>query len=149
MIGGIIGCFVIPPLSDKLRKRRLFIIMCIVASVPGLVGLTFATDYWLLLASGFFMGFFFMSSGPVIFQYGAEVSYPAPEATAQGLLMLAGQISGIIFIFGMDFFRTASGSMTFSGGAHRPGVLNIMFSLMLKESPMIGAERTLGTSIKK
>ena len=150
MIGGIIGCFVIPPLSDKLRKRRLFIIICIVASVPGLVGLTFATDYWLLLASGFFMGFFFMSSGPVIFQYGAEVSYPAPEATAQGLLMLAGQISGIIFIFGMDFFRTASGSMTpFLGVLIALAVLNIVFSLMLKESPMIGAERTFGTSIKK
>jgi MFS family permease len=140
MIGGIIGCFVIPPLSDKLRKRRLFIIICIAASAPGLVGLTFATAYWLLLASGFFMGFFFMSIGPVIFQYGAEVSYPAPEATSQGLLMLAGQISGIIFIFGMDFFRTTSGSMTpFLGVLIALAVLNIVFSLMLKESPMIGA----------
>ena len=140
MIGGILGCFVIPPLSDKLRKRRLFIIICIAASAPGLVGLTFATTYWLLLASGFFMGFFFMSVGPVIFQYGAEVSYPAPEATSQGLLMLAGQISGIIFIFGMDFFRTASGSMTpFLGVLIALAVLNIVFALMLKESPMIAA----------
>jgi len=140
MIGGILGCFVIPPLSDKLRKRRLFIIICIAASAPGLVGLTFATTYWLLLASGFFMGFFFMSVGPVIFQYGAEVSYPAPEATSQGLLMLAGQISGIIFIFGMDFFRTASGSMTpFLGVLIALAVLNIVLALMLKESSMIGA----------
>jgi MFS family permease len=140
MIGGIVGCFVIPPLSDKLRKRRLIIIICIAASAPGLVGLTFATSYWLLLVSGFFIGFFFMSAGPVIFQYGAEISYPSPEATSQGLLMLAGQISGIIFIFGMDFFRTASGSMTpFLVVLIGLAALNVVFSLMLKESPMIGA----------
>ena len=80
-----------------------------------------------------------MSVGPVIFQYGAEVSSPAPEATSQGLLMLAGQISGIIFIFGMDFFRTASGSMTpFLWVLIALAVLNIVFALMLKESDDCG-----------
>lgn len=140
MVGGIVGCFVIPPLSDKLRKRKLLIVICIAASAPGLVGLTFSSAYWLLLVSGFFMGFFFMSAGPVIFQYGAEVSYPAPEATSQGLLMLAGQLSGIIFIFGMDVFRTASGSMTPSLVVLIVlAVLNVLFSLRLKESSMITA----------
>jgi Na+/melibiose symporter-like transporter len=137
MIGGIIGCFVIPPLSDKFRKRKLFIALCIAASAPGLAGLTFATAYWLLLASGFFLGFFFMSAGPVIFQYGAEVSYPAPEATSQGLLMLAGQLSGIIFIFGMDVFRGASGSMTpFLWVLIALAAANIVFAFKLEESPM-------------
>jgi len=141
MIGGIMGCIIIPLLSDRFRKRKLFIVICIVASAPGLVGLTFATTFPLLLLSGFFMGFFFMSVAPVVFQYSAEISYPAPEATSQGLLMLAGQISGIIFIFAMDFFRSASGSM-------RPflivlialALFNIVLSLFLKESRMIASE---------
>jgi len=141
MIGGIMGCIIIPLLSDRFRKRKLFIVICIAASAPGLAGLTFATTFPLLLLSGFFMGFFFMSVAPVVFQYSAEISYPAPEATSQGLLMLAGQISGIIFIFAMDFFRSASGSM-------RPflivliglALFNIVLSLFLKESRMIAAE---------
>jgi len=141
MIGGIVGCFVIPPLSDKLRKRRMFIIICLILSAPGLIGLTFSTGYWLLLLSGFFLGFFFMSAGPVIFQYAAEVSYPSPEATSQGLLMLAGQISGIIFIFGMDFFRSESGSMSpFLIVLIILSLINIALSFMIKESSMIGAE---------
>jgi MFS family permease len=141
MIGGIVGCFVIPPLSDKLRKRRMFIIICLIVSAPGLIGLTFSTGYWLLLLSGFCLGFFFMSVGPVIFQYAAEVSYPSPEATSQGLLMLAGQISGIIFIFGMDFFRSESGSMTpFLIVLIVLSLINIALSFMIKESSMIGAE---------
>ncbi|MBW1891303.1 MAG: MFS transporter, partial [Deltaproteobacteria bacterium] len=110
MAGGILGCLVVPALSDRLRKRKLPVVVCLIGSLPGLIGLTFVTSFGWLLASGFLMGFFFMSIAPVAFQYGTEISYPAPEATSQGVLMLAGQISGIIFIFGMDMFRTESGS---------------------------------------
>ena len=142
MVGGILGCLVVPALSDKLRKRKLPVVVCLIGSLPGLIGLTFVTSYGWLLVAGFCMGFFFMSIGPVIFQYGTEVSYPAPEATSQGVLMLSGQISGIIFIFGMDRFRTESGSMTpFLVVMIGLWLVNILFSFMLKESSMItGAE---------
>lgn len=138
MLGGIFGCFTIPPLSDKLRKRKMLIVICVVATLPGLVGLAFATSYALLLFSGLFTGFFFMSVGPIMYQYSAEITAPAPEATSQGLLTLAGQISGIIFIFGMDLFRTESGSMTpFMIVMIALGAANIGLSLMLRESHMI------------
>lgn len=138
MAGGILGCLVVPALSDRLRKRKLPVVVCLVGSLPGLIGLTFVTSFGWLLASGFCLGFFFMSIGPVVFQYGTEISYPAPEATSQGVLMLAGQISGIIFIFGMDMFRTESGSMTpFLLVMIGLWVLNIALSFLLKESSMI------------
>lgn len=142
MAGGILGCLVVPALSDRLRKRKLPVVVCLVGSLPGLIGLTFVTSFGWLLASGFCMGFFFMSIGPVVFQYGTEVSYPAPEATSQGVLMLSGQISGIIFIFGMDMFRTESGSMTpFLLVMIGLWVLNIALSFMLKESSMVEGGR--------
>jgi len=142
MLGGIVGCLIIPVLSDKLRKRKPLIILCVLVCTPGLVGMTFVTSFWLLLVSGFFFGFFFMSVAPIAFQYSAEVSYPAPEATSQGLLMLAGQISGIIFIFAMDMFRTASGSMTpFLIVMIGLMLINIVLSFVLKESTMITSEQ--------
>jgi MFS family permease len=138
MVSGIVGCFIVPPLSDKYRKRKLFITICIIFSAPGLVGLTFANSYWLLLASGLVLGFFLLSAAPVIFQYAAEVSYPSPEATSQGVLMLSGQIAGIIFIFAMDYFRTESGSMTpFLIVLIGLSLLNILLSFLLKESRLI------------
>ncbi|MGA2527071.1 MAG: MFS transporter [Smithellaceae bacterium] len=112
MIGGIIGASILPPLSDKLRKRKLFMVIGAIGAIPGIVGMTYAGSYWLLLASGFVFGFFLLSAAPICFQYGAEICYPAPEATSQGLLLLAGQISGIIFIFGMDILTAASASKT-------------------------------------
>jgi hypothetical protein len=60
------------------------------------------------------MGFFLLSAGPIGFQYGAEATYPTPEGTSNGLLILMGQISGIIFIFAMDAFKAPDGSMTAS-----------------------------------
>jgi MFS family permease len=138
MVSGIVGCLIVPPLSDKYRKRKIFIVICIVFSTPGLIGLTFATSYWLLLVSGIVLGFFLLSAAPVIFQYAAEVSYPCPEATSQGMLMLSGQIAGIIFIFGMDHYRTESGSMTpFLIFLAALSLLNILLSLLLKESKLI------------
>jgi hypothetical protein len=47
------------------------------------------------------------------FQYGAEVTHPTPEGTSNGLLLLMGQISGIVFILGMDGLKSPeTGSMT-------------------------------------
>jgi len=45
---------------------------------------------------------------PAVLQYSAEISNPAPESTAQGLVLLAGQISGILFIFGINKFGITS-----------------------------------------
>jgi sugar phosphate permease len=113
VVGGIVGAVVMPLLSDRYRKRTPFLVLAIVGATLGLVGVTYATSYWLLLASAFVLGFFLLSAGPIGFQYGAEVAYPAPEGTSNGLLLLMGQISGIIFIFGMDSFKSPeTGSMT-------------------------------------
>ena len=113
IVAGIIGAFFIPMLSDHYKKRTPFIIISMVGATIGLVGITFATSYWLLLASGMLMGFFLLSAGPIGFQYGAEITYPTSEGTSNGLLLLMGQISGIAFIFGLDSFKSPiSGAMT-------------------------------------
>jgi len=113
--GGILGALVLPSLSDRSRKRTPFIIAAILGATLGLIGITYVTGYWLLLVAAFILGFFLLSAGPIGFQYGAEVTYPTPEGTSNGLLLLMGQISGIVFIFAMDSFKSpANGSMTTS-----------------------------------
>lgn len=114
IVGGIVGALVIPALSDRYRKRTPFLVLALTGAAIGLVGITFSDSYLILLISAFVFGFFLLSAGPVGFQYGAEVAYPAPEGTSNGLLLLMGQVSGIVFIFGMDGLKsTQTGSMTF------------------------------------
>jgi MFS family permease len=139
VIGGVVGAVVLPTLSDHFRRRVPFILLTLAASILGLVGVTYALGYPLLLAAAFTMGFFLLSAGPIGFQYGAEIAYPAPEGTSNGLLLLMGQISGILFIIGMDSFKNpATGSMTVPLlvliGLMLAGLL---LATQLKESPLL------------
>jgi cyanate permease len=139
ILGGIVGALIIPMLSDYYKKRTPFIIIALIGATLGLAGITFATSYWQLLASGMGLGFFLLSSGPIGFQYGAEITYPASEGTSNGMLLLMGQVSGIAFIFGMNFFKSSvTGSMTrslvFLIGLM---ILSILMSFRLRESVLL------------
>jgi len=138
MFAGIISAVLMGVLSDKLRKRRIFIIIAIFGAIPGLIGMIYAPTYPLLLLSCAVFGFFIIGGSPVDFQYGAEVSYPAPEATSQGLLLLAGQISGIIFIIVPDIILQGATDKTpalllFIGFMF----LTLILNMMLRESKHI------------
>jgi len=137
IMGGIIGAVVIPIISDHYRRRTPYLVSAVMGAILGLVGITFATSYWLLLVSAFVFGFFLLSAGPIGFQYGAEITHPAPEGTSNGLLLLMGQISGIVFILGLDIFKsTETGSMTLPLivliGLM---VLGLLLSTRLREAP--------------
>ena len=147
LVGGVIilfglgGAAVIPMLSDKKHKRRMFLIISILISLAGIAGLCYASNYLLLLVSGAVAGFFLMGAGPLAFQYGTEIAYPMPEGASYGALMTAGQISGILFILLLYGMQTDSGSMILP--------LSILFALViaalfvssrLKESAIIRAD---------
>jgi len=113
LFGGIVGAVVIPLLSDRSRRRKPFILFALIGLIPGLLGMTFASGYPLVLLSSFVFGFCLLSAGPIGFQYAAEITYPAPEGTSNTLLLVMGQISGIVFIFAMDALKVpATGAMT-------------------------------------
>jgi len=148
LIGGIVGASILPVLSDKFRKRRIFLVICVTGMVPGIFGLTFAgnlsadptTIYTISLISSFVLGFFIMSAGPLGFQYAAEVSHPAPESTSQGMLLWVGQITGMIFV----------ASMSIENNRYLPALMTAFAALslisagvvlLLRESPMIITER--------
>jgi MFS family permease len=138
LIGGILGAIIIPLFSDKLRRRKPFLLLALIGLIPGLIGMTYSTGYWLLLASGFIFGFFLLSAGPIGFQYGAEITRPAPEGTSNSLLIVMGQISGIVFIFGMDALKSpATKSMTVSLLALAAlTFITFILATFLRESPV-------------
>jgi MFS family permease len=111
LIGGIIGAVVIPYFSDRDHRRQRYIMIGVVLAVPGLIGVAFATSFWPLLLSAFSLGFFLISTGPVGMQYVAEITYPTPEGTSNGLIQLFGQIS-VVFVYIMEAMKTRDGSFT-------------------------------------
>lgn len=130
LVGGVIGALILPTLSDKIRRRKPFLVVGMIFMLPGLIGLTYFTGFVPMMISAFVFGFFIMGTGPVGFQYGAEKSYPAPESTSQGIILLAGQISGIIFVFGINKTGVLVAMISFV----LLTIFNIFLSTRLKES---------------
>ena len=111
VLGGIIGAVVFPALSDKQHKRQRYMLLGVLLAIPGLVGVTFANMYGLLLVSAFLLGFFLISVAPIGMQYVAEITYPAPEGTSAGLIQLFGQVS-VVFVYVMEAMRSKDGAFT-------------------------------------
>jgi MFS family permease len=143
LIGGIVGAIAIPFFSDRRGRRVPFLLLALAGAIPSLIGITLATEAPLLLVSAFALGVFLLSSGPIGFQYGAEITYPAPEGTSNGLLLLAGQVSGILFILAMDALKSpVTGSMTASL-AFLTGLvaIGLLLATRLKESDALAKRR--------
>jgi len=109
--GGLVGAVVLPALSDKHRKRQPYLMLAFLGSIPGLMGLTFAQSGWLLYGSATLLGFFLVSAMPIGMQYAAEITYPTPEGTSNGLIQLFGQ-GAVVFVYIMETLKTKSGSFT-------------------------------------
>jgi MFS family permease len=111
LVGGILGAIIIPPFSDKQHKRQRYLLLGTTLAIPGLIGLTFATSYWVLLLSAFSMGFFLISTSPIGMQYAAEITHPTPEGTSSGLIQLFGQAS-VVFVYIMEAMKSSDESFT-------------------------------------
>lgn len=137
LIAGIVGGVILPPLSDRLRRRRPFLILSSVGFLAGIAIFMFMSGFIPLLVGSIVMGFFLLGAGaPVGFQYCAEVTAPASESSSQGLLLLIGQISGIALIVSINTF----GALDFPKLLVGLAALNVIGSFLLKESPfMTGA----------
>jgi cyanate permease len=111
LVGGVLGAVAIPPFCNKPHKRRRFLLLGLALTIPGVAGLAFASAPWLIYGSAFTLGFFLISTSPIGMQYAAEITYPTPEGTSNGMIQLFGQAS-VVFVYLLDRLKSADGSFT-------------------------------------
>jgi len=138
LITGIFGGVIIPPISDRIQKRKIFLTIAMGGFLSGLCLFTLSQNFIPLLVASGLIGFFLLGIGaPIGFQYCAEITSPAPESTSQGLLLLVGQVSGIAFILGMNYFGMIPFLYLFLGLS----LLNFILVFFLKESPLMKVKK--------
>jgi cyanate permease len=113
LVAGVVGAVVLSALSDRQGKRVRYLALTLALAVPSLVGVAFVSGTALLYASCAALGFFIVGALPIGMQYAAEITFPAPEGTSNGLVQLCGQGS-VVFVFLMGVLRTGSGSFAVS-----------------------------------
>ena len=139
LLAGILGAIVLPYLSDRQHRRRRYLLVSMIGAIPGLVGVAFAADLTLVLASAFVMGFFLVSAMPIGMQYAAEVTYPTPEGTSNGLIQLCGQGS-VVLVYAMVAFRADDGSFAPAMGTCLVlMIVNVLLITRLRDPELPGA----------
>jgi len=104
LIGGILGSVVMPAVSDGIRRRKPVLIVGLFVGVVATLALALGRSYVLETIVFFFLGFCVTGITPVAYQYGAEITYPAPEGTSNGIFALMVQASGLLIVL-MDALR--------------------------------------------
>ena len=113
LVAGVIGAVILSAMSDRQGKRIRYLVLTLALAIPSLIGVAFVSTTWLLYASSAALGFFIVGALPIGMQYAAEVTFPTPEGTSNGLVQLCGQCS-VVFVYIMGPLRTGSGSFAVS-----------------------------------
>lgn len=98
LFSGIIGSVVIPGISDGIRRRKIIMVLGILLAFPATICLALGRNFGLELVAFFILGFSITGVTPVAYQYGAEITYPTPEGTSNGIFAMIIQASGFLIV---------------------------------------------------
>ncbi len=104
--GGMVGAILLPALSDRFRRRKLFFVFCNVCSIPGVLLLVFCQQLGSVVLSSeiiamigsSIIGLSLLASIPIGSQYAAELGQGINEEVIQGMLLLYSQVACIIIL---------------------------------------------------
>ena len=105
LVAGILGSIALPAVSDEVHRRKPIILLGILGAVPATLCLALGHGFPFEIACFFVLGFCITGVTPVAYQYGAEITHPAPEGASNGIFALVVQASGLLIVL-MDALKS-------------------------------------------
>ncbi|WP_088072642.1 MFS transporter [Gottfriedia luciferensis] len=105
IIGGIIGSVIIPLFSDKVGKRKPFLLFTIIGSLLLIYPLCTTGNFVLLLIIGSVLGFIFLPAFALLLSTTEELVGEEVSGEATGLLLMSGNLGAVIVIGAMQFIK--------------------------------------------
>ncbi len=147
LAGGMVGAVLIPALSDRFRRRKLFFVFCNVCSIPGIlllvfcqqIGQVFLGSEAIALIGASIVGLSLLASVPLGSQYAAELGQGIHEEIIQGMLLLFSQ-AGCACILIISLVTTEQYSVMLLSSLGGLLVAAMIGSSFLRESSMIITE---------
>ncbi|MFA5400590.1 MAG: MFS transporter [Dehalococcoidia bacterium] len=110
VISATIGCFIIPFISDKIGRRRIFIFIATLVAPACLTFMIFAPDFTANLINGILIGFLWLSALPIILTMSAEMTGAKYAGVAAGWLFLLGNIAALVLGAAVESLRGLTGN---------------------------------------
>jgi predicted MFS family arabinose efflux permease len=102
LLGGIVGSAAIPACSDALRRRKPFLLLCVVGALATICPLCETGSFRLLVALGALHGFFFLPALALLLDACAQIAGARAAGAATSLVMLAGNAGGVVVVLAME-----------------------------------------------
>ena len=130
VLSGIIGCIVIPMVSDRIRKRKPFLLLASAVGAVCIIALMVAKGYAANMVNGIFLGFFLISALSIMLTMSAEITGARFAGISVGYLQLLGNAAAVAIVPIMESMRGVTGQYILPL-AFIAGLLGISFILAL------------------
>jgi len=130
VLSGIVGCIVIPLGSDKVMKRKPFLLLASAVGAVCIIALMVAKGYAANVVNGIFLGFFLISALPIMLTMSAEITGARFAGISVGYLQLLGNAAAVAIVPIMESMRGVTGQYILPL-AFIAGLLGISFILAL------------------
>ncbi len=108
IFSGMLGCIVIPIISDKIARRKPFLILASLIGAMSVTVLIFANGYSMNLVNGIVLGFFLISALPIMLTLSTEITGARFAGISVGYLQLLGNAAAVIIVPVMEILRGAT-----------------------------------------
>jgi len=125
-IAGMVGSVALGALSDRVQRRKPFLIAAGVVAAPCLWLLGHLSSMPALIVTAAVLGFFLLAALPVAIAIASEEPTLGPQvaSTAVGVMLMAGNVGGAVIVAVMGVLKDAQGS--FAGGVALTAGLSVV-----------------------
>ncbi|WP_372829823.1 CynX/NimT family MFS transporter [Psychrobacter maritimus] len=138
IVGGILGALLIPLLSDYLQKRRIFLILATLVGASATYPLLYLTTGAATLLLSFILGFFLLAGYPLLIAAAEDTVHASQAAKAVAMLMMMGNLGGVMMVLLMQGVKGLTGSWTPTGWVLIIAVASATFLVLkIQDKPVI------------
>jgi MFS family permease len=130
VLSGIAGCIVIPMVSDRIRRRKPFLLLASAIGAVCIIALMVAKGFASNTVNGIFLGFFLISALPIMLTMSAEITGARFAGISVGYLQLLGNAAAVAIVPIMESMHGVTGQYILPL-AFIAGLLGISFILAL------------------
>ena len=125
VFSGMVGCIIIPMLSDKIKKRKPFLMLASLVGATTVIILIFTRGFIANALNAIIMGFFVVATLPIVLTMSAEIAGEEFAGIGSAFLQLLGNGAAVVLVPTIEALHSATGKYSLP-----LSVLAILFGIL-------------------
>jgi MFS family permease len=114
IFSGMLGCLIIPMISDRLGRRKPFLLTASLLGTIGVIIFIYQSSLMWSLIAGILIGFFLLSALPIMLTMSVEITGTKTAGISAAYLQLLGNAAAVVIVPLMETIRGVKGTPVYS-----------------------------------